>query len=234
MENTIAALLELQKQDLHCLDLENRLKTLPSELTHLEQKIAQLKIGVEAQKKALQAKEIQRREIDNALLSCEERLLRYKTQQLSAKKNEEYQALEHQILVVRQEVEALEEKGIQLLIEVDKDSAALSQEEAQVKEKCLIIQEEIGHLLGRKETLLLQAEKAREAYELQRQGLDADLRSRYDFVKKRVRRAPFVVSLKNHHCQGCFLKLSQECESLVISNNLADCEQCGRILYLSL
>lgn len=231
MDDALSSLLDLQAHDICFLELSNQLKAVPIGIDGLLAKMATLKATFSEAETLYQSKEVRRREVDLKIASQEELIVRYKTQQISVKKNEEYSALEHQITAVRQEMSVLEEEGIVLLMNLDEARAQLAEAAAQYKDKTAQLNEELETLKASESVLKVKVAAAEQVYQAALALLLPDMRERYEWVKKRVTRPPFVVILKDHRCQGCFLKLSQEVEGAVLTVGYASCDQCGRLIY---
>ena len=88
----------------------------------LEGHITAEEANIEAASYALKEKEVERSELDTEIKTKEEAIARFRTQQLEVKKNDEYRALTHQIEQTEQDISDLEERGIELLIEIDETS----------------------------------------------------------------------------------------------------------------
>ena len=91
------SLLILQDRDGKRLALEAQLKGLPREITAVEQKIASEKAAIESARGELRELETKKKLLDTEIGSAEEKLAKYKTQQMSVRKNDEFQALGHEI-----------------------------------------------------------------------------------------------------------------------------------------
>ncbi|MGH8337985.1 MAG: zinc ribbon domain-containing protein, partial [Gammaproteobacteria bacterium] len=87
----------MQEADMLRQQLETQLKQTPFELAELDKRVAEEKSALEAKRKALQELEVQRKDFDNRLKLAEAQVLKFKTQQAEVRKNDEYQALSHQI-----------------------------------------------------------------------------------------------------------------------------------------
>ena len=73
------------------------MRAVPRDIAAVEQKIAAEKAAIEAARGELQELEVKKKAIENEVGAAEERLAKYKSQQLQVRKNDEYQALGHEI-----------------------------------------------------------------------------------------------------------------------------------------
>ena len=93
----IQALLILLDRDLKRLGVEAQLKAVPGDIVRVEQRIAAEKAAIEAARMELRDLEAKKKVMETEIGSTEDKLGRYKTQQLLVRKNDEYQALSHEI-----------------------------------------------------------------------------------------------------------------------------------------
>ena len=115
----IQSLLILQDRDLKRLGLEAQLKAVPGDIARVEQKIAAEKAAIEAARTDLRDLEVRKKSIETEIGSAEEKVGRYKTQQLSIRKNDEYQALGHEIATVQGQINELEGKELEIMYAID-------------------------------------------------------------------------------------------------------------------
>src|SRR5205085_1727069 len=93
----IESLLILQDRDIKRLALEAQLKAVPSDIALVEKKIATEKAAIEAARTEMRDLEVKKKTLETEIGLTAEKLGRYKTQQLLVRKNDEYQALGHEI-----------------------------------------------------------------------------------------------------------------------------------------
>lgn len=233
MDSKIEALLFLQGKDLNRLQAEQELKNIPKQLERLKASIAEEE-ALEAQEKAaLQALELRRKECDVAIKECEAKIIKYKTQQLEVKKNEEYDALNKEIDHQKELMDALENEEIELLMKIDEESQRFSESQETHVKQIGFYEQDITKLKEREtgfkqsiDTLIAETEKARTQVE-------PSLLSQYDSVKTSVK-APFVVQLDDHKCNGCHLRVSNEVEVAAKHHEVGiRCSNCGRLVYIA-
>ena len=109
----IEKLLIVQDRDVVLQKIEQELTRIPKERSALEEHITAEKANIQAASYALKEKEVERNELDTEIKVKEEAIVRFRTQQLEVKKNDEYRALTHQIEQTEQirEVERGEEQS---------------------------------------------------------------------------------------------------------------------------
>ena len=93
----IETLLILQDRDTKRLGLEAQIKAVPRDIAAVEQKIATEKGAIDAAKAEVMGLETKKKLIETEIGSAESKLAKYRTQQSQVRKNEEFQALGHEI-----------------------------------------------------------------------------------------------------------------------------------------
>lgn len=231
----LAPLLILQDRDMKRLSLEAQLKAVPGDIARVEQKIAEEKGAIEAARKELLELEVKKKGLENDIGSSEAKLGQYRTQQLSIKKNEEYQAMGHQIETMVGQIADLEGKELEVMYAIDEAKKKFAAAEAVLKAnisgheaKIKVLRERAANLDTEHKAALAEVAAARPAV--------GDLRLRvYDRIA--ARNMPAVVPLHGTKCGGCHLKVSSEVESgargkgVEPASALPTCDQCGRIVY---
>lgn len=228
----IEKLLIVQHRDMTLQKIEQELTRIPTERASIEAAIAAEEANIEAAKLSLQSKEVQRKDLDNEVKTKETALQRFRTQQLEVKKNDEYRALTHQIEQTESDILKLEEREIELMLEIDEVKATFEAERETIRARIQSQREQIELLGQREANLAASAEEAGREFEASRQEADAHYLSHYDRVKQMVKRAPYVVPIEDHKCGGCHLRVSNE-----VSRGARDagephfCDQCARMVY---
>jgi predicted nucleic acid-binding Zn-ribbon protein len=228
----IEKLLIVQDRDVAVQKIEQELARIPQERGALEGHITAEEANIEAASHALKEKEVERSELDTEIKSKEEAIARFRTQQLEVKKNDEYRALTHQIEQTEQEISDLEERGIELLLEIDETSETFQEEKATIDARIVEEKNQISLLSEREVNLKASIDEAKAAVETARSVVDENYLSHYDRVKKLSKRPPYVVRIEAHKCGGCHLRVSNEVNgSALIAGEPHFCDQCARMVY---
>jgi hypothetical protein len=231
----IESLLILQDRDRKRLGLEAQLKAVPGDIARVEQKIAAEKAAIDAAKTELRELELKKKVLETEIGSAEEKLGRYKTQQLSVRKNDEYQALGQEIETVETQIGELEGQELEIMYAIDAAKKKFAAAEAEVKANISGYETRIKTLRERETNLAEELKSAQAAVAAARAPI-GDLRLRiYDRIA--VRNMPVVVAISGGKCGGCHLKVSSEVESAARGKTvdplapLPTCDQCGRVVY---
>lgn len=228
----IEKLLIVQHRDVSLRKIEQDLARIPVERRALEATIVAEEANVEAARQSLIAKEVARKDLDLQVQAKEGALQRFRTQQIEVKKNDEYQALTHQIEQTEAEISCLEEREIELMLDIDSAQEVFESEKAQIEVRIQAQRKEIDLLNQREQNLAASVDEAKLKVEESRVGIDENFIEQYDRVKKLVKRPPYIARVEAHKCGGCHLRVSNE-----VSRGALDasephfCDQCARMVY---
>lgn len=232
MDPEIEKLLILQDRDSKRWQTEHQLALLPRERQNLEAKIAGEKGDLQSARDAFKALELRRRELEKEIQEAEEKIIKYKTQQMQVKKNEEYQALNHEIETLQAKVSALEEEEIRILLEIDEGRVKLDATEKNAEERISLLQKEVSSINTREQTLNIELVSLRAEVTQLENTVHPEFLVAYQRARGRKINPPWVVPLENQKCQGCHLKVSGEVASAVRKHNgPVHCDSCGRVVY---
>lgn len=226
-------LLLLHSRDRRLKTLKNDLEKLPSELEYMDKKIFEEKESIRMAMEEWKTLESKNNSLEKDILSHRDQIARQRNRQLEVKKNEEYQALEHEIANLESKIDELESEQIETLDKIDD-----ARETAEVAEK-KIAQRVIELEKEREERVAFgkQAEIDVQSLETQivetREEVEPDFLSVYDRVSKIVSRPPYMAPLEDQKCSGCHLRVSNDVvSSVLVEKKLTQCDQCGRIVYI--
>lgn len=228
----IEKLLILQHRDVTLQRIQSDLDRAPKERAAIDATIARETNNIEEAREALKSKELERKEVDSEVKAKETTLQRFRTQQLEVKKNDEYKALTHQIELTEQEISALEEREIELMLEIDTIRETFEKERGTIEKRIETAKGEIVTLGERVKNL--EASKIEAAAEAKKaeEGVDPNYLEHYFRVKKLVKRAPYLAPIESQKCSGCHLRVSNEIARGVLNvGELHFCDQCARIVY---
>lgn len=226
-------LLILQDRDLRCEHLKKQLVGIPTERAQVEAEQATAEAVVAAHVDAIRRLQVRAKELEGEVADAEERIVRYKTQQMAVKKNEEYQAFEHEIAVVTAQISKFEDEELELLEQIDGEQATLAEERAELERLKALFAARLRTLDATETQCRDQIAAAAEAVEASRNATEPSALKEYDFVRSHVRRAPYLSPLEGSKCLGCHLRVSGEVEQQARRGTaLVRCSSCGRIVYV--
>jgi hypothetical protein len=161
MQDTLSNLLILQDRDLRKMQIESELNRIPKEEEHIDLTLKSQSADYEAHKKASLQIEVQRKELDNEVKAKEAQISKYQVQQMQTKKNEEYQALGHEIERNKQHISELEDKELQLMEDYETAQQEVAVEGVKVKDYEAAAQTRRQALTEKKKNLEDELEKLR-------------------------------------------------------------------------
>ncbi|MBI5214552.1 MAG: hypothetical protein HY960_02245 [Ignavibacteriae bacterium] len=173
---------------------------------------------------------IERDNTDVELISCTEKIEKYKQQQLQVKSNKQYDALSREIETMESQIEQaksnlesfegkiqVSQADMEILgKEIEITSAELSEKQAELAEVNKEHEIEETRLIHEREKVLSKIKKE-----------DFD---KYERIKK-AKKGTAVVAIKRSACGGCFNRVPpQKILELRNNNYIYMCEHCGRII----
>ena len=231
MHPDLEQLLVLQDRQQKIKQIQTEVHTLPLQRKNLEEQLAASVAGVEALKQKARQVEMDRKKLELDVGTRTETISRLKTQQYQTRKNDEFQAIGHEIERYENEIRKIEDEELELMVEADKLKADLGVEEkksATVRES---VARQTGDLESKSKALQSRLEElTKERAELASK-IDEDLLGRFERLFKSKGDA-VVVALEHEVCTGCHMKVTtQTAHRAKAGKEIVSCENCGRILY---
>jgi predicted nucleic acid-binding Zn-ribbon protein len=113
--------------------LETQVKAVPGDIALVEGKIAAEKAAIETAKQELRELETKKKLLETEIGSAETKLAKYKTQQSLVKKNDEYQALGHEIETTEKAIGDFEGQELEIMFQIDEAKKKFAAAEAVLK-----------------------------------------------------------------------------------------------------
>jgi hypothetical protein len=229
----IATILILQDRDTRRVALEAQIKAVPVDIMLVERHISDEKSALEIARIELRELESKKKLLETEIGSAEGTLAKYRTQQLAVRKNDEYQALGHEIETVQAQISEFEGRELEIMFAIDGAKKKYTAAEAAAKQNIVGHEARIGALRERQNVLTAELKIAQDEVAAARMGVAAPWQRAYD--RMAARGLPAVVPIHGGKCGGCHLKVSSEVESAARGKNSdglpAFCDQCNRIVY---
>lgn len=224
-------LLVLQERDSKRLALEQQLKSVPRELEAIEGRIAAEKAAIETAKTEWRELETKKKQLEMEIGSAEEKVARYKTQQSQVRKNDEYQALTHEIDTAQSGIGTLEEQEIGIMLSIDEARKRFTAAETELKQNITGHEARIRTLRERETNLQVEAKAAQDTVTAARGVVPAPQLKIYDRIASKPGH-PVCVPVSAGRCGGCHLKVSANVEMEARKQEeVTTCDQCGRVVY---
>lgn len=231
VSDALTKMLILQDRDMKLQQVEDALQTIPKERQASEARIERIKSEIEAARRRIKELETKGKGIETEMAAIAVQVVKYKNQQLQVKKNEEYQALNHEIETASGKISDLESCELEVLYELDEERKRFAEAEAKSKDEILVEQKAIETLSEREQEVRSELESARSAKADADAQLDNPTRSKYNQVARGLK-FPVIVALSGHSCKGCHMRVSNAIDSEVkAAKEITTCDNCGRVLY---
>jgi predicted nucleic acid-binding Zn-ribbon protein len=204
---------------------------VPLRRKSLEAQLAASASAVDVLKHQTRQIEVDRKKLELDVGVRTESIARLKTQQYQTRKNDEFQALGHEIERYENEIGKIEDEELELMVQADKVKIDLAEEEkkaAGVKES---VTRQTADLDEKSKALQSRLEElTRERADLAGK-IDEDLLGLFERLFKSKGDAA-VVAIEHGVCTGCHMKVtSATAASARAGKEIVSCENCGRILY---
>ncbi len=231
MRPDLEALLILQDRDQKIKALQSQQKNLPRDKKALEDKLVAARQVLDLSRHRIKENEVEKRKLELEAESKRTAINRFKTQQQATRKNEEYQALTNEIKHFEEEIQALEDKELDLMEQAEQLKRVgtvaekdFAKTEGTIKDQLTRL--ESGAIATGDRLKELQSDHAKLAGSVPEEVVELYARL---FAKKGD---AAVVPLEHEVCGGCRLKVpTQTVADVRGEQKIVQCPQCGRILY---
>ena len=231
MLDEVRALLVLQDRDRRLLALAKDLEKLPQDEARAKTKLAGDEAAVKTAHDAIVDCELRLKRLELDAGTRKTTIQRLKIQQFETRKNEEYQALGHEITRYEKEVDQLETQELEIMEEMDTHRAALKAAEAALAKTRALVDEDLASIASRRERISAEIRDT----EAERAELTAKVPESLMPLYQRLMKTKAglaVAPMQDGKCGGCHMKLIASTVVAVQSaREIARCEDCGRILY---
>ena len=227
MEN----LLKLQELDLKIERCKSRELEIPKQKEKFLVQKQRLAAELAEREESVKQLQISQRDCESEIDQWQAQIKKYDNQLLAIKKNEEYQALLHEIDGLKKQIGQKEERILALMMEIDDSKARLEEDRkrigtelAGIERQCAEIDEELGEAVSFRQDLEQRRVPAAAR-------VDPQLLSRYDRIRTSKKSGPAAVALKGEVCTGCNMLVTPQAFNEVLAGKLLSCKHCGRLLY---
>jgi predicted nucleic acid-binding Zn-ribbon protein len=226
----IEKLLVIQDRDRKIRALKQELKLAPLERKDLDEKLAEAVKKLEAVKLKSKEIEVERSKLENEVRGKRDSIAKFQTQKFQTRKNEEFQALSNEIKRYEGEIQAIEDRELDLMESGDKAKGVIAETEKETQAVKSQVEKQQANIASKIDAVAaqlkdLEAERAALAGAVDEDLLDT-------FNRLFANKGEAVVALEHDVCMGCHMKVTTQTVVRVKgSREIVHCEQCGRILY---
>jgi predicted nucleic acid-binding Zn-ribbon protein len=226
-------LLILQDRAQKIRQVEAELRSLPLERKSLDLQVAAASASLEATKDRARHVEMEKKKLELDVGTRTESIARLKAQQYETRKNDEFSAMGREIERYQNEISALEDQELELMVQADVLKAQIGTEERQTAAAKDSIAKQIVNLEAKQATLADRLEELKKEKAELATRVDEDLLDRFNRLFASKGDAA-VVGLEHDVCTGCHMKITTQTAVRVKGGKeIVSCEQCGRILYFA-
>jgi predicted nucleic acid-binding Zn-ribbon protein len=231
VHSELEQLLILQDRDQKIRQIGTEIETVPLRRKSLEAQLAASRASLEALKQKARQVEMDRKKLELDVGVRSETIARLKTQQYQTRKNDEFQAIGHEIERYENEIGKIEDEELELMVLADKVKADLADEEKKAAEAKDSIARQTADLDEKSKALDSQLKTLTTERSELAGKIDEDLLGRFERLFKSKGDAA-VVAIEHGVCTGCHMKVTTATASQVrAGKELISCENCGRILF---
>lgn len=227
----VQQLLVLQERDQRIRSLQKDLKDAPLLEQRAKSRLADDETAVAAALAVVRDIEIKIKNLELDVQTRRNSIERLKQQQFETRKNEEFQALGHEVVRYENDIRGLEDKELELMEQLENAKPALNAANANLAETKRLVDEEIKALQERSKNVEAQLTQGKAERATLAAAIDGTTLSLYDRLMK-SKGDSAVVLLNGEICGGCHVKVVRDTQlKLRADEVMTQCEQCGRILY---
>jgi len=225
-------LLKLQILDGKISDRREREAEIPKQKRRFDADRKRLSAELAEREQVLQDLELEQRDCESEIETRKEQIGTYQGQLNLVKKNEEYQALLHEIDLLTKQIGVKEERILAIMEEMDDANARLEEDRKRIQEETKEIDAECGEI----DAELAEAVKKREVLEAERvplvENVASELLTRYTRLRRKFTTGLVAVPVRDEVCTGCNMHLlPQVVIEVMQGKKIHSCQQCGRLLY---
>ena len=223
----------LQDRQQKIRQIQNETRTLPLQKKQLEEQLAANAAGLEAIKHKARQVEVDRKRMELDVGTRTTSIARLRTQQYETRKNDEFQALGHEIERYEKEIAQIEDQELELMEQADNLKAEIAAEEKKTNTAKESITRQLADLDTKGTTLQKRLEELTTERGEIAAKIDEDVLSRFERLFASKGDAA-IVALEHEVCTGCHMKVTtQTAVQVKGGKEIVSCEQCGRILYVA-
>lgn len=232
MQDEVRALLILQDRDRRLLALAKDLEKLPQDEARAKAKLAGDEAAVKKAHQALLDCELRVKKIELDAETRRTTIKRLKLQQFETRKNEEFVALGHEITRYEKDLDDFETTELEAMDEVDSLRGAQKTAETALAHTRKLVDEDLAMIAQRHARM--EADRIETLAERERLlgNVPESVIPLYNRLMK-TKAGLAVAPLRDGKCEGCHMKLiASTVMKVQTGKEIAQCEDCGRILYI--
>lgn len=232
MSHPLEAIYALQKKDRRLIKLMRGIRDIPQRKSDIEAQLAGSVQKLDLAKDSRKHTETSLKDLELEVETLQEKIIKYKQQQMDAQTNEQYRAFVKEIGAVEREISDLEDKEIVLMESLEKGKAIVTECEEKLAGEKAGISDELEELSERSAELNEQLERMKADRARSAEQCDKPILQKYARIMNNKRDFALVLVEEGRHCGGCHMKLPpQVANDARNPTKMVACNFCGRIVY---
>ena len=235
MTHPLEAIVALQKKDLRLIRLLREVQDIPKRKDDIEQQVNGIKRKLEETLEQRKKIEVKINGLEDETSLANDRITKYKQQQMDADTNEQYRAFVKEIGTVEEQIKEFEEQEIDFLEKLEDLKKTEQKYNNHLSEAQESISDELKELNERNNDLNERLEQMKADRKLSAEKCDPLILKKYVRILQNKKDIAVVqVSDTNNCCGGCHMQLPpQIINDAKNINKIVNCNFCGRIVYNS-
>ncbi len=224
-------LLELQNLDLQIEKFRARETEIPKQKNKFDIHRKRLADELKESEDKFKGLQLEQRECESEVAAKQEEIKKKETALLAVKKNEEYQALLHEMEMLKKQIGIKEERILTIMEEMDdartcfeEDKQRIAGEQAEIAAECDKIDAELAVAVSERKAL----EERRKPLVEQ---IDPTFIRKYDRIRRAKKTGAALVPLQGESCSGCFMGITAQNVNQILGGEFLPCHHCGRLVY---
>ena len=224
-------LIRLQQLDNAVIAAQRTVDAIPTQISELNDRRTASQTAVETAQARVDTAKRERQSEEKTLAEVNSRLSRFKEQLMAVKTNKEYSAMQHEIATAEQDVQQLEDKILEFMLEADALASEVSTAKTTATAEGKQIESEQTELDKKRHELEGKLADTSDERAKLTEDLSGNVRQMFETISKQ-RHGIAVVEARDGLCTLCNVRLRPQVFNQVLLNaELVQCESCMRILY---
>ena len=235
MTHPLEAIVALQKKDLRLIRLLREVQDIPKRKDDIEQQVNGFKRKLEETSEQRKKIEVKINELEDETSLANDKITKYKQQQMDADTNEQYRDFVKEIATVEEQIKEFEEQEIDFLEKLEDLKKTEQKYNNHLSEAQESISDELKELNERNNELNERLDQMKADRKLSAEKCDPLILKKYVRILQNKKDIAVVqVSDTNNCCGGCHMQLPpQIINDAKNINKIVNCNFCGRIVYNS-
>lgn len=225
-------LLHLQELDLKIEAYKARELEIPRQKNKFDVCRKRLALELEERESTCRTLQLEQRQCEGEVEQMQAQVAKYDKQLFAIKKNEEYQALLHEIDLVKKQVGLKEERVIAIMVELDAARTRREEDRKRIAAELSELDRQAAAIDAELATAIRERQAIEREYAPLESQIDLKLMALYKRVRTNKRTGPVVVPLNDEVCSGCNMRIpAQMVNEVLAGGKVLTCIHCGRLLY---